>query len=308
MSCPSPRPPWHASRTGSLGSRTHVSARLLAPAAMSLDLAAQREDYRTGLRFPLHLSVPEVFEPIIWPGVLVLLALALLGPRSESRLLRPIVALLGISFLGLFPTLFFTSFGARHVLNSSSVAALIALLGLVLVGEQLRQRFSTSVRGTLLVLLAFATIGPTLGSSWLKLEAWSVRYVIHEPSPPAIPDTPQPPDSLPAFDPLSCGTTPVTGSSATKRSGPPAIPKGSRDPHLVRQRWDRHDGCIIWGVGERDAEVAGVRHESWMIVSRLYRWEPLGQIGLTTYGVSPTGMDGEDVQHRVDVYRLAERP
>ena len=241
---------------------------------------------------------------------MVLIALALLlGPRSEPRLLRPIVALLGISVLGLFPPLFFTSFGARHVLNSSSVAALIALLGLVLVGEQLRQRLSSSARVPLIALLALATIGPTIGSSWGKLEAWGLRYVIHEPAPPAIPDTPRPPDSLPVFDPLACGTYTGDWQLCNEEVWPTCHPeKDLRDPDLVRQRWDRHDGCIIWGVGERDAEVAGVRHESWMIVSRLYRWEPLGQIGLTTFGVSPTGMDGDDVQHRVDVYRLAERP
>jgi hypothetical protein len=281
-----------------------LSACLLAPPTLTaIRLAAEREDYRTGFRFAaIHLGVPEVWEPMILPGfalsvVLGVLAACLSPSRCPDSLRKPARALLIVAASGVFPTLFFTSFGSRHLLNSSSAAALLALIGLALIPATL---FSSQRRLGLGVAaaLALGCLGPVAMTSWAKLEGWGPRYYVTDPQPPSLPDTPRPSLQPPEFDRQACGTYAAAWQLCNEDNWTWCHPpKDLRDPVLVRQRWDNYGGCIIWGVDERDADVAGTRHEWWMVVRHLYRWEPLGSIELDDNGL-----------HRIDVYRMTERP
>jgi hypothetical protein len=280
------------------------AALLIWPSWTVLRLAAEREDYRTGLRFgAIHLGVPEVWEPMWWPGfafaiVLGLSAAVLPAGRSPDSLRLPARALVIVTVAGVLPTLFFTSFGSRHLLNSSSAAALLALIGLALIPTALfgaHRKLGLGVAAA----LALGCLGPTLLSSWAKLAEWGPRYHVSHPRPPTLPDTARPPERAPQFDTQRCASYAAAWQLCNQETWTWCHPpKDLRDPVLVRARWDQFDGCVVWGVDERDAEVAGTRHEWWMVVRDLYRWEPLGVIVLDDNGLHP----------RIDVYRMKERP
>jgi len=282
-----------------------LSVVLLAPPTWAaLRLAAEREDYRTGWRFAsLHLSVPEVWEPMLWPGfalaiALGVLAAALPASRAPSSLGPPARALVIVGVSGIFPTLFFTSFGSRHLLNSSSAAALLALIGLALI-PAIRFSAQRTLGAAVGVALTVGCLVPVGMSCWAKLAEWSPRYYVTQPSPPSLPNTVRPTDQTPEFDRQNCATYASSWQLCNEETWTWCHPpKDLRDPVLVRERWDEFSGCVIWGLAERDNEVAGTRHEWWMVVRHLYRWEPLGVIELDDYGLHP----------RVEVYRMTERP
>lgn len=282
-----------------------VAAALLAPPTLTvLRLANERQDYRTGLRFaPIHLRSPEVWEPMLWPGFTLPLVLGLVAgflpaSRAPRSLRLPARALCIVGIAGVFPTLFFTSFGSRHLLNTSNAAILLALIGLSLVPATAlaaRPQLGRAVG----IALAIGCLVPVALSAWQKLVEWDTRYYITEPHPPGLPDTPAPEDQAPDFDPNACATYAAAWQLCNEETWPWCHPpKDLRDPVSVRKRWDEFGGCVVWGVDERDNEVAGTRHEWWMVVRHLYRWEPLGVIAVAE----------DTLNSRVEVYRMTERP
>jgi len=282
-----------------------LAAALLAPPTLTVfRLAAERQDYRTGLRFAeIHLGSQELWEPMLWPGFALPLVLGLVAgflpaSRVPQSLRLPSRALCIVGIAGIFPTLLFTSFGSRHLLNTSSAAALLALIGLTLLPATAltAQRMFGRTVG---IALAIGCLVPVAHSSWQKLDEWSGRYFITEPRPPYLPDTPPPEEQEPDFETTACATYAAAWQLCNQDTWPWCHPpKDLRDPVLVRKRWDEHGGCVVWGIDESDNEVAGTRHEWWMVVRELYRWEPLGVIVLEDNGLHP----------RVDVYRMTERP
>ena len=55
---------------------------------------------------------------------------------------------------------------------------------------------------------------------------------------------------------------------------------------------------MVWGIEEEDGQVAGTRHEWWMMVRSLYSWEPIGMLQVEDQGLV----------RQVDVYQMTERP
>lgn len=283
-----------------------LAAVLLAPPTIrNMRLAAERQDYRTGWRFArIHLGIPEVWEPMVWPGLALLILLGTicaLLPASKlpNEIRRPARALVVIAALGVLPTLFFTSFGSRHLLNSGTAAILLGMVGLA--GLSASPLFSRSrvLAALVTALVGIGSLAPVALASWTKLEAWDQRYYVREASVPSLPDTAKPDEVEPEFDRVDCGTYAAAWQLCNPSQWPECHPpKDLRDPVLVQARWEKHDGCLVWAIDETDNEVAGTRHEWWMVVRHLYRWEPLGIIEFEEGGKNK----------RVDVYRMAEPP
>ncbi len=276
-----------------------VAVLLLAlPTVVTLDLAADREDYRMGLRFlPFFLANPELWEPMSRPGLAGLLVLGLAAAvpfaGAEPELRRAAWGLLVVAVLGLLPSILFISFGQRHLLASGTALAILAMVGAcALVAHPRLQRWRVSA-----LTLAVGLVAMSALEGWGRLMDWSPRYSQTQTTRvPELPDT-RPPSGTPTFDPDTCATY----ASAWQLCGEwhwCHPPKDLTDPALVRARWDQLGGCVVWAVDETDGQVAGARHEWWTVVSRMYRWQPEGRVLL------------DDNGYEVDIhlYRMTERP
>ena len=282
-----------------------VGVGLLAPHTFQMyQLAVGRQDYRTGARFAaLHLQIRELWEPMILPGFTLLIILGILAGilpkmRRPDWIGKPARALSIIAVMGLLPSLFFTSFGARHLLNTGSACSLLALLGLALVHASFKTQ-GARLSAVIVVGFGVGCLGPVVWNGLDKLEDWGGRYSVSQSEPPALPNTARPEAKEPAFNPQACGTYAAEWKLCNQETWPWCHPpKDLRDPVLIRQRWDMYDGCVVWGIDELDGRVAGARHEWWMVVRELYSWKPLGIIQVSDEGLV----------RQVDVYRMTERP
>ena len=276
-----------------------VAAALLAvPTWENLSLAAEREDYRMGLRFlPFFVVNPELWEPLSRPGLLTLLAMGLFaavpGAGGDSELRGAARGLLPVAVLGLLPPILFISFGQRHLLATGTAAILLAMVGgVALVRHPRLQRWRLPA-----ITLVVGLVAMTALDSWARLTDWSPRYSQTERSKvPTLPDTPVP-SGPPEFNTDSCATYASAWQLCSEWywCHPP---KDMTDPALVRARWDQNGGCVVWAVDERDGQVAGARHEWWTVVSRMYRWEPVGRLTV----------DDNGYEADIHVYRMTERP
>lgn len=271
-----------------------LAAVLLAlPEREVLAAAEQREDYRTGLRFLwLHAPMWPAWRPLssIGLGVLWLLGLGVLFglPRSEDR--RGAAALLVITVLGILPPLLFIDFGARHALPATTAGIVLASLGAAHFVAVPRQRPIRWVAVALLLVSAgFACFG--------DLSDLGQRYGNQGGGPPAVDGVERPTEPMPdgwtdcaiySNDPTICDTS---------QNCHPV--KDMRDPQLVRKRWDGYGGCVYWAVDSQLDDVAGVQHEWWPVVQRLYPLEPAGVI--------PLGWSGQQ-ERSAEVYRITARP
>ena len=276
-----------------------VAVLLLAvPTWENLSLAAQREDYRMGLRFlPFYVVNPELWEPMSRPGLGALLALGLFAALPRTGVLPALRGasrgLLPVAVLGLLPPILFISFGQRHLLPTSTAAALLAMVGgAALVSHPRLQRWRVSA-----ITLVAGLVVMTALDSWSRMADWSPRYSQTQfTRVPVLPDTAVP-SGPPEFNPESCATYASAWQLCSEWywCHPP---KDMTDPALVRARWDQNGGCVVWAVDERDGQVAGARHEWWTVVSRMYRWEPVGRLTV----------DDNGYEADIHVYRMTERP
>ncbi len=273
-----------------------ASALLLAPTLVSqLGAVSEREDYWTGLRFvPIHLGVAEFFQPVTFLPILIastaaVLALFLLGTRDDRRLGA---ALLLAAGLGLFPAICFSGFGPRHLLPVTTVLLLLLAcgLGVATVGSGSRRTALTALG---LVLVAWGGV-----SSWGVLQDMGNRYGIDTSYVPSLPDTERPSGDL-LLNPNLCFS--YSGSEKICSDWRLCLPpKDLRDPVRVRERWNDSPGdCVLWALDDREDDVRGVRHESWMILRQLYDWEPVGVVVFEEDG---------GLERRAEVYSLRETP
>lgn len=275
-----------------------ASALAAVPALSNTWAAVDREDYRLGLRFlRYYVANPELWEPMSRPGFLALLGLGAMAalPRTgvPARLAAGARALAIVCVTGALPPILFISFGQRHLLASGTAASLLAMAGAAALVTHPRlarwRAASCTLAAGLLVMSAM--------DSWARLADWGSRYSQTEHNRVLeLPDA-RVPTGPPDFDPDACATY----ANNWKLCGSwfwCHPPKDLTDPAMVRARWDELGGCVVWAVDETDGQVSGVRHEWWTVVSRMYRWEPLGRLTV------------DDAGNEVDVhlYRLAERP
>ena len=276
-----------------------VAVVLLAiPSWENLSLAADREDYRMGLRFlPFYAVNLELWEPLSRPGLVALVALGLYAavPRAtvHARLRSASRALIPVTILSVVPSILFISFGQRHLLATGTAAVILAMVGgAALVSHPRLQRWRTPA-----ITLAVGLVAITALDSWVGLMEWSPRYSQTDQSRvPNLPNT-RVPSGPPVFNSDACATYASAWQLCSEWywCHPP---KDLTDPALVRARWDSQGGCVVWAVDERDGQVAGARHEWWTVVSRMYRWEPLGRLVL----------DDNGYEADIHVYRMTERP
>ncbi len=268
------------------------------PTSVNLELAAEREDYRTGLRMiPFYLRIPGLWVPLTSLGMAALLATGLYaaapGAPVEPRLQRAARASIALALLGLVPTITFMSFGQRHLLATGTAAAMLAVIGpaaLVTVPK-------LAGRGPIVAGVALLLGGGVAFAGHGQMEEWGERYSRTEgQGVPLLPGLPKP-SGEPEFDANWCAEY-ASSWQACGEWPNCHPPKDLTDPELVRARWDKHEGCVIWGVDESDGEVAGARHEWWTVASQMYEWEALG---IKTY-------DEQGYAFEVHVYRLEERP
>ena len=282
-----------------------VSLLCLAPHTISMyKLAIQRGDYQTGMRFgPLHLSVPELWEPMTYPGFALLVVLGIVTaflPKSRvpNSLRRPAAAFTVIAALSAFPSLFFMSFGCRHLLNMATACTILAVLGITLVAHVFSDQKAV-IRGLIVMGIGLGCLGPVLLSSHGKLQEWGARYGVTNTASPTLPNTPAPSATPPQFDPQTCATYSADWKLCNQDVWPWCHPpKDLRDPDIIRERWDQYGGCVVWGIEEEDGQVAGTRHEWWMVVRGLYSWEPIGMLQV----------EDEGLVRQVDVYQMTQRP
>lgn len=293
-----------------------LAALLVVPNAWSqLQAVETREDYWTGLRFlGLHLGIPELFEPLTQiPVALALVAavvlIAWLGSPEERRYGA---ALGGAALLGLFPAILFAGFGPRHLLPTSTLALLLVVCGALPLARGRSRRASseapprsgwTAAWSTLVV--ATLLVGWSGSLSWARLSDMAERYGIDPTFVPALPDTPRPTTTL-DLNPSICGSYSGSGRLCNDwlLCQPP---KDLRDPVRVAARWDESPGeCILWAIDDREDDVRGVRHEYWMVLKRLYDWEPAGFVEFTEDDADVP--DEERLVRRAEVYRLRARP
>lgn len=271
---------------------------LVVPSVETLSLAAEREDYRMGLRFlPFYAVNPELWEPMSRPGLAALTALGLFAALPRTRVAPDLRdasrGLWPVALLGLLPPILFISFGQRHLLATSTAIALLAMVGgAALVSHPGLQRWRVAA-----ITLVAGLVVMTALDSWARLADWSPRYSqTDQTRVPVLPGVPVP-SGPPEFNPDTCATYASAWQLCSEWywCHPP---KDLTDPTLVRARWDELGGCVVWAVDETDGQVAGARHEWWTVVSRMYRWEPLGRVAL------------EDNGYEVDIhlYRMTERP
>jgi hypothetical protein len=276
-----------------------IAGALLAwPMMENLELAAQREDYRTGLRMiPFYLQIPELWLPMTSLGMTALMALGLFAaaPRSpvDPQLKAAARAMSVLVVLGVLPTITFMSFGQRHILASGTAGAILACIGPAALGSIPRLKPHARLLQIGAVGLGIAVVA----SSHTVLSDWGSRYGTSlGQQVPLLPGHVAP-RGVPDFDKTWCATYSSHGAACDSwfRCHPP---KDLTDPHLVRDRWDHHNGCVVWGIGRSDGEVAGARHEWWTVVRGMYEWEPLG-----TETYEEPGYVSE-----IHIYRLKERP
>ncbi len=255
--------------------------------------AEQREDYHLGLRFFfLHAPMWPAYRPLssIGLGVLWLLGIGvLLGfPKSEHR--RAAGALLAITVLGILPPLFFTDFGARHALPATTAGIILASLG---ARQLLAVPRQVGVRRLAVVLLIISAGSASFGD----LADLGRRYGNQEGGAPAVDGVPRPESPMPDGW-VDCAI--YSNHPNICDASPNCHPvKDMRDPLLVRKRWDGYEGCVYWAVDDQLDDVAGVQHEWWPVVQRLYPLEPAGVI--------ETGRTESRVM-QVEVYRITQRP
>ncbi len=266
---------------------------LLLPVREVLAAAEQREDYRTGLRFLwLHAPMWPAYRPLSsWGlGLPFLLGIGVIFglPKSEHR--RTAGALLTIVLLGIFPPLLFTDFGARHALPATTAGIALAVLGGLLFLSVPRQQ---GLRRVAMALLLISATAGSLGD----LSELGRRYGNQDTGTPAVAGVERPTGPMPegwvdcaiySNDPTICDASPNCHPV-----------KDMRDPVLVRKRWDGYGGCVYWAVDGQLDDVAGVQHEWWPVVQRIYPLEPAGVIPLRRSG---------EQQLQAEVYRIVERP
>jgi hypothetical protein len=276
-----------------------VAAVLLGvPTWVNLQLAADREDYRTGVRFlPFFLSNRELWEPMsrVGLGSLIGLGLWASAPRNgvDVELRRVARALLVVAVVGTLPAVLFISFGQRHLLASGTAATLLGLTGAAaLVSHPRLVRWRAPA---IVLVVGLCAVGAVDGM--VRMEDWSFRYARTTfTRTPELPGTAVP-SGPPVFDEDGCATY-TSSWKACEQWFHCHPPKDLTDPALVRHRWDERDGCVVWAIDETDGEVAGARHEWWTVVSRMYSWEPLGRLSFE--------VDHQEID--LHLYRMAERP
>lgn len=268
------------------------------PTAENLGLAAQREDYRTGLRMvPYYLQIHALWLPLTSFGMASLMALGLFAaaPRSpvEDRYKKAARAMTVLVVLGVLPTITFMSFGQRHILASATAGAALAAIGPAAIASIPK----LSGRGPFITVVALLLgVGIALSSHFVLLD-WGERYARTENQKvPLLPGHVRP-QGVPEFDALWCASY-ASHWQACGEWENCHPPKDLTDPLLVRERWDRHEGCVIWGIDETDGEVAGARHEWWTVASGMYEWDALG---IKKY-------DERGYETEVHIYRMKDRP
>ncbi|MCP4870390.1 MAG: hypothetical protein GY898_16930 [Proteobacteria bacterium] len=268
------------------------------PTMQNLELAAQREDYRAGLRMvPFYLQLHALWLPLSSFGMAALMGMGLFAaaPKSpvDPQLKAAARAMVVLVVVGVLPTIMFMSFGQRHTLASATAGAALAAIG----PAALASVPKLAGRGPFIVMAGLLLGAGMVLSSHVVLLDWGDRYAQTEDQKvPLLPGHVRP-HGVPEFDARWCAAyaSHWQACSAWPNCHPP---KDLTDPALVRERWDRHEGCVIWGVDESDGEVAGARHEWWTVASGMYEWESLG---IQHY-------EERGYETEVHIYKLKERP
>jgi hypothetical protein len=276
-----------------------IAAALLTwPTLENLGLAAEREDYRTGMRMiPFYLQISALWLPMSSLAMVPLIALGLFAaaPRSpvDPELKAAARAMSVLLVLGVVPAITFISFGQRHILASGTAGAILACIGPAALMSVPRLRDHARLIAVGATVLGIGVVASSHG----VLTEWSARYGTTENT--AVPLLPghTTPQGRPEFDRNWCATYTSHGAACGSWASCHP-PKDLTDPVLVRNRWDSHDGCVVWGIDRSDGEVAGARHEWWTVARGMYEWESLGT----------ERYDDNGYVSDIHIYRLKERP